>query len=225
MLKSNRLLIAMFLALGLILIYNQALAETPKIQISGPNSVAVGETVQLSATTSTGIQENYYWYVSSYIGHQPFNVDSNGTVTGLNIGTGTIGVLGQQSGASKFIEFTTMSDKEVTLFLDTQIISSQSHDYYLELDCEVKNKPPKGSGLYVAVEIEDKFYFFPSLTNNLEVWKKEPKAIKYEVFQLPIKSIPQNDYTFYAATLKANNEPNSNIATEKFSGGETSFSN
>lgn len=76
------------------------MAENPDINVSGPFSVDVGESVQLEASTSTGIEEDYLWFRSSTTENNcSFEVFQNGTVTGLDIGTGVIVVMGKISGA------------------------------------------------------------------------------------------------------------------------------
>lgn len=217
---KNRLMIFLCMVLCVLFMQVTASAKTAEILISGPSSVAVGETVQLEASTSTGIDEDYYWFRSATTeGDWPFKVSEKGIVTGLKIGTGFIVVMGKSTGLTKTFEFSITSGKDVTLSVDKQIITTKDHEFHIEIDCQVKNTPPKGSRLYVAVKTNDNFYFFPSLKQEMEVYKENPKATTYQVIQFPIQSVPYNNYTFYAAMLNKGGKLNSNLDSVTFSGG------
>ncbi len=217
-----------FLAAGLGILFilflfnSSSLAEeNSTIQISGPSTVAVGESVQLEATTTGFGGEDYMWYLSFWSGDEmPFKVSSSGKVTGRTIGKGQITVMGLVSQASKTFDFYTNSGKEVTLFLDMHSVHTNGNTLEVEVDCDVKGQPSEGTELLAAFQLEDTdtLYFLPKLTTDVQVFSFNPKVGTHELIQFPLHQVPYN-ITFYAATLN-NDKYTSNIASKVFMGKE-----
>lgn len=213
--------LAMLGVLAFVLSSSAIAQETPEIEVSGPDSVAKDETVQLEASTANFGEEDYIWYLSLWTGEQkPFEVDNyTGEVTGLNIGQGKISVVGVASGAQKTFDFYTDSGKEVTIFLSLQPRHGKGSLMEMEVDCEIKTEPPEGTKLLAGVEFNDEFYFLPDLSTEAQVFSQNPKPGTHELIQFPVEAIPFNTYTFYAATVDEEGEISSNIATQVFEGG------
>jgi hypothetical protein len=129
--------------------------------------VAVGESVQLQATTTGFGDEDYMWYLSFWAGDEmPFQVGSSGEVTGLTIGKGQITVMGLVSQASTTYDFYANSGKDVTLFWDMHSVHANGNSLEVEVDCEVKGQPAEGTELLAGVEFEDTLYFLPDFTTG-----------------------------------------------------------
>ncbi len=195
----------------------------PQIQVSGPESVSLGQSVQLKASTSGGIQEDYFWYVSSWFGEQrPFSLGDNGTVTGQALGKGTISVMGLSSAAAKTFEFYTDSGKELTLLMSmNQIFTDQGIG--MEIDCEVMEEPEPGTKLAAGVMVDEQFYFLPGLTADLEWFSQDLKQGKHEIIQFSVDALPYNTYTFAAAAFDQDMQIISNVAVQEFKGGYRGF--
>lgn len=219
--RTKSILSSLFLfAVSALFFCSPSLAdETPKIEIEGPTSVSVGETVQLNATTINFGDEDHLWYVSLWSGDKPFEVNSTGQVTGLHIGQGKIGVQGIASGASKFFDFYTDSGKDVTLFLSLHSVHVNGKKLEAEVDCEIKGQPSEGSKLFAGLLLEDTFYFLPGLSTDPQVFAENPQVGTHELVQFPISALPY-DVTFAAAMVNSENEVVSNIASQLFPGKE-----
>ncbi|MDZ7762781.1 MAG: hypothetical protein U5L00_21340 [Desulfovermiculus sp.] len=205
----------------LFLFSSSSLAEeNSTIEISGQSSVAVGESVQLEATTTGFGDEDYMWYLSSWSDERPFKVGNSGKVTGLAIGKGQIAVMGLESQVSTIFNFYTNSGKEVTLFLDMHSVHTNGNNLEVEIDCEVKGQPAEGTELLAAFQLEDTdtLYFLPKLTPDVQAFSLNPKVGTHELIQFPVHQVPYN-ITFYAATLN-NDKYTSNIASKVFMGKE-----
>lgn len=204
-------------------------AENMEIEISGPTSVSVDETVQLNATTAGFGDEDYMWFLSFSTGEEkPFAVDSKtGQVTGKNIGKGTITVFGEVSDIQESYDFYTDSGKDVTLFMSMQPIQSKDSLMNVEIDCEVMEDPPEGTRLLsiltvddnLAQELGNKNFYLPGLSQEPEWFSQNPNSGIHELIQFPVQAVPYGTYTVYAATFDAEGNINSNIASQEFIGG------
>jgi hypothetical protein len=205
-------------------------AETTDIIITQPSSssdvgdsiqVPVGQSIQLTASAPSGPEQDFYWMRSGTFEEEwPFKVSDNGLVTGLNLGKGTLTILGS-TGVTRRIEVVTISGEETTITLDLNKTSlvDLDPDNNVKLQCKVWNVPPENCELYVAVLIDEVLYFFPTLDTTLVSYKKDVQAKIYTVFEIPFQYVPINDYMFLAAVFDENMNMKSNLSYVKLSGG------
>lgn len=218
--------------LTMIISGTTALGSTPEIIVDGPKFVAIDKNVQLSATTSSGIDEKYTWYttfapsatttyfkIENATTYQSFLIGKTCHIKGLKPGPGHVVIQGLKSGVTKKYEFYTSSDKEVTLFLEGNFIHNISHQTEYRLDCDIKATPPQGSQLYLALEANGQFWYLKSdkVTKKPSPFLMNPRSKKYELYQFPIKQ-GSTKFTFYAAILNKEAEFISNIDSTYFLG-------
>jgi uncharacterized protein YjdB len=148
------------------------------VVISGPDTVTIGETIQLTAAASGGSDSSYTWTTSNA---GKATVDSNGVVTGVSSGSAVIGATGDDTGAS--------GTKEIT------ITDSPPFTYKISGMVKENNNPLSGvtvtlsgaSSMIVTTASEGMYYFTHldngnyTITPAKEMYEFIPKEITVSI--------------------------------------------
>ncbi len=199
------------------------------VVVSGPDEVAVGGKIILTATTGGVPGSNYMWQQGDCSASgQCYRVANVASVAGdenaieiEGVGEGWINVIAtdQTNGLYevKRVDIVSKVGKP-----QVRINAGMGAYFTLALMLKIEGNIPEDAILYIAVKWDGVIHYLPTLSTTPTPFRTNPTETYNEnVLSVPLVNIPFNKYTFYAAIMDSQFRFVSNLATAEVEAGTT----
>ena len=201
--------------------------EDGGVVIVGPDEVAVGGKIILTATTG-GVPNMYYWNYggSSHsigcdycVAKLALVADDENAVEIEGVKEGWVEIIARDipSGlnASKRVYVVSKVGKP-----QVSISAGLGMNFSLALTLNIEGNIPEDAILYIAVKWDGVIHYLPTLSTTPTPFRTNPTETFYEnVLSVPLVNVPLNTYTFYAAIMDSQFRFVSNLATAEIEAG------
>lgn len=198
--------------------------EKGGVVIAGPDEVAVGGKIILTATTG-GTPGSYSWSFNCSASGQCYKVIKWAPVAGdenaveiEGIGEGWVDIqCADRSGLfdRRRVNVVSHGGKPVV-----SICAGLGEYFALALTLNIEGNIPADAILYIAVQWDGVIHYLPTLSTTPTPFRTNPtETFGENVLSVPLVSVPYNTYTFYAAIMDSQFQFVSNLASSTVQAG------